>query len=329
MKKNFIYGIFTVLVATVVMTSCSSDDPNPAPVPITKNNFTLASYTTTENNYPISGPLYVEWKANTDHADDQVSMDTFAGLLRMMGGVILPQVLDTISLSDDGNITASYISKPELKTDSLQKWGSNVFTQQFPSVDKINAFKSTAQPTSSPTGLATYFSTPDEYNKLTVKLNIGSILAAAQANSQSRTSVVAPDPISAIFQQDTKTIKETLNTMLPGLNQLSDESIELLKKWILEGIQFNIKRSSDSSKLILYLDKTTLTPLFKMRNVAGDEQMNDLSVLLIALNSNGKLPEEAGQALMLAQIIGGMWDATETFNLGLELERQSTTLVNK
>ena len=91
--------------------------------------YELAPYSTVEGfecmgmtlaNYPVAGALYSTWKANvmeegvvTEKPEEYV--DLMTGLFRCLGGALLPQTLHGVTLSADGNITADYVAKPNIR----------------------------------------------------------------------------------------------------------------------------------------------------------------------------------------------------------------------
>lgn len=326
MKKNLFYYMLAVLCTVTLFTSCSDDNGGDTPNPVNPlvGTYGLADYTTEDfvvtegenpiKNFPISGPLYAEWEAN----------DAFtvvaSGMFRMMGAALLPQVLNTVELKEDGNIIASYVDKPTLKgTDQLMNWAmGGMLMRTFPKESEITSLAAVSGFTTSPEGLATW---SESNGKLLVKLNIANILGAALGGQDASG---LEEIINQVLMSEPSVLKEMLKSMFQiDLTNVSDATIKQLQGWALNGIPMNKKE--EAGKVYLYLDKSAFDSMMTLRETGevddwGTPVMkNDLMYVWDALVAANLIPEEAQMASALLQIISGYWSKTETFNIGLDL----------
>lgn len=325
MKKNLFYYLFAVLGAVTMFTSCSdSDDPTPEAVNPLVGTYALTDYTT-ENfvivegedpvaNFPVAGPVYAEWDAN----------DAFTvaagGIFRMMGAALLPQVLNTIELKEDGNIVAAYVDKPTLQgTDKLMGWAmAGLLTRTYPEKSEITSLAATSGFVTSPNGLAAW---SEANGKFIVKLNIANILSAALGGQD--TSGLE-EIINQILTGEPADVKLALNTLFQiDLTNVSDATIKQLQGWALNGIPMNKKE--EAGKICLYLDKSAFDSMMTLRETGETDdwgqpvKKNDLMYVWDALVAANLIPAEAQQAGALIQLISGYWAKTEAFNIGLDL----------
>lgn len=326
MKKNLFYYLFAVLCAVTLFTSCSDDNGGDTPTPVNPlvGAYELADYTTedfviTEGeapiaNFPIAGPVYAEWDAN----------DAFTvaagGIFRMMGAALLPQVLNTVELKEDGNIVAAYVDKPTLQgTDKLMGWAmAGLLAQTFPEKSEITSLAATSGFVTSPDGLATW---SESNGKFVVKLEIANILSAALGGQD--TSGLE-EIINQILTGEPAVLKEMLKNLFQiDLTNVSDATIKQLQGWALNGIPMN--RKEEAGKICLYLDKSAFDSMMTLRDTGETDnwgqpvKKNDLMYVWDALVAANLIPAEAQQASALIQLISGYWSKTETFNIGLDM----------
>ena len=133
MRKNLFYYLFTVLCTATLFISCSDDETA---------DFVVAEGDDPIKNFPKAGPLYAKWDAKKE---DPFTVAA-SGMFRMMGATMLPQVLNTIEMSEDGNIIASYVDKPTLKgTDKLMNWAmAGLMGGMFPEKSEITSLAATS-----------------------------------------------------------------------------------------------------------------------------------------------------------------------------------------
>lgn len=320
MKKNLFY-LFALICSMSLFTACSDDDEEVSPWAGTYKmaDYTTADYEWTKNetisNWPMTGALYSDWQYTGD--DDYPSI--LAALFRYLGGSILPQALNSITLDKSGNIIADYVAGPEIAMDPTTIM-SIFITGAFPTASSVKADFATGGFTTSPKELA-YWS--ENNGKFVVKLNIPAIITAATGSDASGLTSI----IETVLNGDPATVKTLLGGILNvDLSGLQNATISQIASWAKDGIPMNI-RIADNGHTYIYLDKSAFDNLFTLRDTGevddwGDPQWtNDLMILWNALVEGGVVPEEAQAAGFMIQLIGSYWKVTTSFNLGLDLVR--------
>ena len=139
MKKNLFY-LFALICSMSLFTACDDDDDEVSPWIGTYKiaEYTAEDYEWTENettkNWPMTGALYTDWQfTGEDNYPEFIS-----ALFRYLGGSILPQVLNSITLDKSGSIIADYVASPEIAMDPSSII-SIFFTGAFPSVSDVKA----------------------------------------------------------------------------------------------------------------------------------------------------------------------------------------------
>lgn len=181
MKRKFLW---MALVLTMgIFSACSDDDDNNdnriADPQGWAGTYGLGELTTGELDYGsekprddavLSGAFYIDWDTPTTSPYNMGKMYgiTFRGIL----GIILPQVLNTVTLEQDGNITARYSS--DAVTFDLS------MTSQTPSQSMINGLIAGRTWSQSPADLASW---SEQSGKLKVKLNVDAIIKQALEDS--------------------------------------------------------------------------------------------------------------------------------------------------
>ena len=103
MKKNLFF-LFALICSMSLFTACSDDDDDKIKDPVI-GTWKVPAVELDENNSVIGGSVFMTWEAPED---------TYLSFLPVsaiqMGSVILPQVLQDVTLSADGNIVATYSS---------------------------------------------------------------------------------------------------------------------------------------------------------------------------------------------------------------------------
>lgn len=255
-----------------------------------------------------TSPLYVEWQGIEDG-----TAPLYAGLLRGVGGILLPQVLKNITLESDGNITAQYSSK-SITMDQEKIMG--MLNGIVPSEEDIK----TLIPTSwsySPKNLA-YWYEKDE--QLYIKLNIAAIIGTAMGGDASGLSSI----ISEVLHGSPASIKAMIKNIFNiNFDKVSDKTFETLLDWVNNGIPMNVKTINGHT--YIYLDKEALTPLLKSYETGevdswgNPEQVMDIVIIWQALSEAEIIPKEAEAAVFLVAVIGGYYNMSTGFNLGLDL----------
>lgn len=322
MKKRLFY-LFALICAVSLFTACSDDDnegnEGGAIHPLvgvyelnayTAENVTLGGNTAPTPNYPLTSPLYVEYKTSDKNA---VSAATMAGLFRMMGGAMLPQFLSNIELDKDGNILARYVEHPVLNgSDKLMGWGMGaMFGTGYPKASEITSLATATDFVQSPSGLATWIEKNGEF---IVKLDIVNIIAAALG---AESAPELGELINSVLAQTPAELKELLKSMLNlDLTNVSDETIQTIQNWALHGVPMNVTVADGHT--YLYLDKADWDTFFKPRK-AGDQNSGDITTLILTMVESGILPQDAQMAALMLSGITAVWDDTSVFNIGLDL----------
>lgn len=253
---------------------------------------------------------------------------SLAFIVRPLLGGILPQALEHITLSSDGNIRADYTSASvaipmadvfDLSDPNQQMmWMyagimSGGFTQ-----DKLNTMLGgrTYQP--SPANLAHWFV---KDGQLYIKLNIAAIISQALAD---KGMDIAGLDLSGIIDQLLDTDAQGLRQLLSELSSMMGDSAELfnlimekadddtlntLLNWVKNGIPLNVETVEGHTHI--YLDREDLGMFIKLLK---DPQ--------IYAAITAKLPAEAQMASGFIYQICNDWDNLSTFNVGLDLIKQ-------
>ncbi len=267
--------------------------------------YSLADYTTGpleyngyENpNAVLAGAGYVNYVCVTSSSDYGTS---YGAIFRGLFGILLPQVLNSVTLGTDGTITAKYIKegKIEFKTD----W---IF--QSPTKEVVEALIPTSNWLDAPKHLAYWF---HKDGKLYMKLDLGNIIGQVMGSNADGMS----DIITAVLTSEPAQLKQLLAGLLKVSEiPVSDETIALLQDWAVNGIPMSTK--TENGHTYIYLDKNAFDPIMKMRDGSSD-----LLNLWNMLSTAGIIPPDAALAGLLLQPISGNWDATEAFDLGLDLK---------
>ena len=267
--------------------------------------YSLADYTTGpleyngyENpNAVLAGAGYINYVCVTSSSDYGTS---YGAIFRGVFGILLPQVLNSITLGTDGTITAKYIKegKIEFKTD----W---IF--QSPTKEVVEALIPTSNWLDAPKHLAYWF---HKDGKLYMKLDLGNIIGQVMGSNADGMS----DIITAVLTSEPAQLKQLLAGLLKVSEiPVSDETIALLQNWAVNGIPMSTK--TENGHTYIYLDKNAFDPIMKMRDGSSD-----LLNLWNMLSTAGIIPPDAALAGLLLHPISGNWDVTEAFDLGLDLK---------
>ena len=236
----------------------------------------------TNPNAVIAGAGYVNYVCVTESSDYGTS---YGAMFRGIFGVLLPQVLQSVTLGADGNVTASYNS------------GAIQFQPMWalmpPTADVAKKLIPTEGWLQSPKNLAYWF---EKDGKLYVKLNIPVIVAQAMGSGAAGLDGI----IDQILKGDPATIKTLLAKLLKVESiAISDESIAMLLDWVNNGFPLNVKVANGHS--YIYLDKASFDPLMAVHETGevdswGDPvKTSDILILWELLSNSGILPPEAGQ----------------------------------
>lgn len=310
MKKNLLY-LFALVCSMSLFTACNDDDQDETVSPLV-GTYVMQGYTTAtitdadgkdKLDCPVSGPLYAEWVCEPKDEFTEAITATF----KLMGGAMLPQVLNTISLDKEGNILAAYIPNPSLVFE--QNWAMGAFGLPYPETSIIKNLAAKGGWVNSPVGLAKW---SEKGGKFYVTLDVAAILAASLDDNSGDMAEL----INQILSGTPAEIKELLAVVLGAdVKNVSDKTINMLLDWVKNGIPMNVKM--EDGHTILYLDKNSFNPLLTAH---GEE--NDLQIIWKAMVAKNLIPEEAQIAGVLIELISSYWAATTTFNIGLDLIKQ-------
>lgn len=309
--------------------SCTKDgngNKEPEPVHPMVGTYRLASYEVTDKpsgeesvvaNFPVSGPLYAVWKATDESGAEDAFTENMQGVFRMMGGALIPQLLNTIELKADGYIGASYVAEPEVKTDKLMTWAMGTFSQKYPTIDEVTADAATGGFVST-TAEEKTVSWTEQNGKFTLKVDIDAVLGEEGNEDIS-------ELVKQVLVMEPAAIKTMLAALLEdeSINNISDDTIKQLQGWILNGIPMT--KEEKAGKVNIFLPKSAFDSMMTMRETGetddwGDPVMkNDLMIVWDALNKAGAIPEDAAMAGMMINLMGAYWGKTTDFALGLSL----------
>ncbi|MCY6345505.1 DUF4925 domain-containing protein [Bacteroides fragilis] len=221
--------------------------------------YTLGEYTlgtldvdgTPMPNSVLTSSLYSNWEV-----EDAYYSTFFPAVLRTIGGLILPQVLQSVTLEADGNISAKYSSGSITFEPS---WAMGlIFGGGAPGVDVLNKLIPTDGWQQSPKNLAYWFPKDD---KLYLKLNVPAIISQAMGSNAESLAPI----ISEILNGDAATVKKLIGTMLKvDMSSISDETFEMLLSWVNNGVPLNVKPQIRGI-LIFILIKQLLTQLWLIK----------------------------------------------------------------
>lgn len=280
--------------------------------------YTRGKFAVEEKTYPnwvLTSPLY----AACTFEDVEMSA-SYSMLFKGLGGLLLPQVLKTVTLEADGNIRAQYYSG------TIQIDQNLIFPMlmgEGPSEEIVNALIPTSGELNSPKNLAYWF---EKEGKLYVKLNITAIVAQAMSsNGATGGDETLATVIATVLNGNASTIKQLLS-QFTGLDfsEISDATFEMLLDWIKNGIPLNVSKA-EGGHTYMYLDRTAFDPIFRDTETPADDPNNigaksDLMKLWKLLSEAQIIPEDAQIAILLFAAILQEWPTNTVFNVGLDLQ---------
>lgn len=226
----------------------------------------------------------------------------------------MPQVLQSVTLEADGNISAKYSSGSITFEPS---WAMGlIFGGGAPGVDVLNKLIPTDGWQQSPKNLAYWFPKDD---KLYLKLNVPAIISQAMGSNAESLAPI----ISEILNGDAATVKKLIGTMLKvDMSSISDETFEMLLSWVNNGVPLNVK-NTDKGHTYIYLDKTAFDPIMVDKEMSADSSEfgtgSDLFKLWKIMMDAKIIPEDAAAAIILLIGLPQNWPSTTGFDLGLDL----------
>ena len=205
---------------------------------------------------------------------------TVSVIIKGMGGYLLPQLLKSVTLESDGNITAEYTSDElqlgeqkfsEIDMDnpaSLQQVINFIMMKLMfntLSADDITAATQGRNYTESPRGLAFWYLKND---LLYVKPDLPGIISLAmQGQGQTVDAHLIAGIADAILKSNPFLLKTLLgvvsesldNSLLSMIAQMDYQSFQMFFSWIKEGIPMQIEKENGHTHI--YLNREALSPL--------------------------------------------------------------------
>ena len=205
---------------------------------------------------------------------------TVSVIIKGMGGYLLPQLLKSVTLESDGNITAEYtsdelqlgeqkFSEIDMDNPASQQQVINFIMMKLMfntlSADDITAATQGRNYADSPRGLAFWYLKND---LLYVKLNLPSIISLAmQRQGQTVDAHLIAGIADAILKSNPFLLKTLLgvvsesldNSLLSMIANMDHQSFQMFFSWIKEGIPMQIEKENGHTHI--YLNREALSPL--------------------------------------------------------------------
>lgn len=205
---------------------------------------------------------------------------TVSVIIKGMGGYLLPQLLKSVTLESDGNITAEYtsdelqlgeqkFSEIDMDNPASQQQVINFIIMKLMfntlSADDITAATQGRNYAESPRGLAFWYLKND---LLYVKLNLPGIISLAmQGQEQTVDAHLIAGIADAILKSNPFLLKTLLgvvsesldNSLLSMIANMDHQSFQMFFSWIKEGIPMQIEKENGHTHI--YLNREALSPL--------------------------------------------------------------------
>lgn len=205
---------------------------------------------------------------------------TVSVIIKGMGGYLLPQLLKSVTLESDGNITAEYtsdelqlgeqkFSEIDMDNPASQQQVINFIMMKLMfntlSADDITAATRGRNYAESPRGLAFWYLKND---LLYVKLNLPGIISLAmQGQEQTVDAHLIAGIADAILKSNPFLLKTLLgvvsesldNSLLSMIANMDHQSFQMFFSWIKEGIPMQIEKENGHTHI--YLNREALSPL--------------------------------------------------------------------
>lgn len=255
----------------------------------------------------------------------------------------LPQLVNSITLQPDGNVTADYTTSPiMIGTIPFNNIDPNkdvttiaMFVMKFMigtlNANDINRSLTNRTWEASPRNLITW---QDNGDKMTMKLNLPGIVSLATQNGETPIDAgLISGIMEALSQSNPYLLKMLLNTvndlidneLLSIITNMSDADFQQVFRLLVEGIDFNIEEVEGHTHL--YLSKESTTAFIQL--------LPSLQPIVLGL-----LPENMANNTTFKNLIGYLmgtnddslpvlWNVANTIDLGLDLVAQEETSNNK
>ena len=205
---------------------------------------------------------------------------TVSVIIKGMGGYLLPQLLKSVTLESDGNITAEYtsdelqlgeqkFSEIDMDNPASQQQVINFIMMKLMfntlSADDITAATQGRNYAESPRGLAFWYLKND---LLYVKLNLPGIISLVmQGQGQTVDAHLIAGIADAILKSNPFLLKTLLgvvsesldNSLLSMIANMDHQSFQMFFSWIKEGIPMQIEKENGHTHI--YLNREALSPL--------------------------------------------------------------------
>ena len=205
---------------------------------------------------------------------------TVSVIIKGMGGYLLPQLLKSVTLESDGNITAEYtsdelqlgeqkFSEIDMDNPASQQQLINFIMMKLMfntlSADDITDATQGRNYAKSPRGLAFWYLKND---LLYVKLNLPGIISLAmQGQEQTVDAHLIAGIADAILKSNPFLLKTLLgivsesldNSLLSMIANMDHQSFQMFFSWIKEGIPMQIEKENGHTHI--YLNREALSPL--------------------------------------------------------------------
>ena len=205
---------------------------------------------------------------------------TVSVIIKGMGGYLLPQLLKSVTLESDGNITAEYtsdelqlgeqkFSEIDMDNPASQQQVINFIMMKLMfntlSADDITAATQGRNYADSPRGLAFWYLKND---LLYVKLNLPGIISLAmQGQGQTVDAHLIACITDAILKSNPFLLKTLLgvvsesldNSLLSMIANMDHQSFQMFFSWMKEGIPMQIEKENGHTHI--YLNREALSPL--------------------------------------------------------------------
>ena len=205
---------------------------------------------------------------------------TVSVIIKGMGGYLLPQLLKSVTLESDGNITAEYtsdelqlgeqkFSEIDMDNPASQQQLINFIMMKLMfntlSADDITDATQGRNYAKSPRGLAFWYLKND---LLYVKLNLPGIISLTmQGQGQTVDAHLIAGIADAILKSNPFLLKTLLgivsesldNSLLSMIANMDHQSFQMFFSWIKEGIPMQIEKENGHTHI--YLNREALSPL--------------------------------------------------------------------
>lgn len=263
--------------------------------------------------FPTSSACYIRIEDTDDFSHG------FAYLFRPLLGVILPQALENVTFSTDGNILANYsngaiqVPQPEDPSMFMEYYMYGTVTQSM-----LDGYLAGRTYKESPKNLAFWFEKDD---KLMVKLNVSAIVTQALSDKGMEGADGLGTIIEQILNSSASEIKALLSSdaiagllgsnsalLTSVLNNISDADLEVLLGYVRNGFPLNVKQENGHTHV--YIGQEFMDAVVKA--FSTPEVMTALETAL---------PADFQQAIILIEtFLSSYADMTE-FEIGLDLQK--------